>query len=200
MSVPTRLDEISARRLVVAKPSYRPGQRSLAVGERLELRVECGGGAYVGDTIVEKRIERTDGEVTTVTGFVLRPPTSLVLEDRRHADRVSIASERPPLAEILHAPSHRSLATATVVDLALGGVRLRGPRSLIRSGDRVVVRGRLDTERCLHAAGVVVHAAEIPGAPLDACTDIGIRFTDTVPEVAAYIRDISARGTARRVA
>ncbi len=191
LPIETTLESITAHAIAIGRPSYRPGQKSLAAGERLQLRIELPEGSYIADTAVVAKLESTSG----ASAYRLARPHSLILEDRRIVDRVSVAYETAPVAELLHAPTHKSIGSGALIDLSVGGVRIRtSPQVLIRAGDRIVLRAKLNDDVRIHAMGIVVHT----GPRTDGAVDVGVRFTGEVPDVNRYLREISARGTARR--
>jgi c-di-GMP-binding flagellar brake protein YcgR len=179
--------------IAIGRPLYRPGQRSLAPGERLQVRFQLDGGTYVGFTTVIARFEPGEGQI----GYRLAVPETLVFDDRRRAERVAIAFQSPPPVEVLNAPTHRPIAQGSLVDLAIGGARVRTTtNAVLRAGDRVVLRAKLHDQMRIHTLGIVVHA----GPSRDGQTDIGVRFTTEVPELDRYLREIVAQRSARSAA
>lgn len=177
-----------ASSLTIGRPVYKPGQRSLAPGERLRIRFPLDGGTYIGATSVLTRFEPEPGHVA----YQLALPASLVHDDRRRAERVAIAFQTPPVVEVLNAPTHRPVTTGALVDLAMGGARIRGGSDAhLRPGDRVVVRAKLSDDMRIHTLGVVVHASRCP----DGLTDIGVRFTTEIPHLDGYLRELVAQRT-----
>jgi c-di-GMP-binding flagellar brake protein YcgR len=169
--------------ITIGRPVYKPGQRSLAPGERLQMRFKTEGGTYVGLTSVIARFEPSDGQVA----YRLTLPDSLVFDDRRRSERVSVAFQSPPTVEVLNAPTHRPIASGSLVDLAIGGARVRSVTDAqLRPGDRVLLRATLSDEMRIHSLGIVVHA----GRRADGTTDIGVRFTAEVPHLDRYLRDV----------
>lgn len=187
------LDEATATALSIGRPTYKPGQRALVPGEPLQLRFSLDGVSYTGTTLVVARFEPRENAV----GYQLAMPASLVCDDRRRGERVSIAFGQPPVAELLNAPTHRPLADGVLVDLAIGGARVRGSiASPPRAGDRVLLRAKLSDDVRIHALGTVVHA----GRRSDGLTDVGIKFTSDVPDLDRYLRDLAAYGNTRGAA
>ncbi len=190
LPIETSIDAATEQSITIGRPTYKPGQRSLVPGERLQIRFTLNGGIYTGTTSVLAKFEPREGAV----GYHLALPHSLVVDDRRRAERVSIAFDVAPPAELLNAPTHRPLADGILVDLAIGGARIRSQSaSPMRSGDRVVLRARLSDDLRLHALATVVHAGRRP----DGSTDVGVRFTTEVPELDRYLRDVVAHGATR---
>ncbi len=181
--------------LQVGHPSYRPGQKGLMAGERIELRINLAEGSYTGETVVFARFAPDDRPARS-SSFGISRPKVLVLDDRRCHDRIGIASDLAPRVELLCTPRHSLLARGSVVDLSSGGLRVRGVDELrVRNGDRVVVRTRLDEDTVVHAMGIVVHAAQ----QSDGTNDIGVRFQADQPDVDRYIRTLAASTATRRL-
>jgi c-di-GMP-binding flagellar brake protein YcgR len=195
LPIDTIVEGLAPDAILIGRPTYRPGQRSLTVGESLAVRIATADGVAIGESRVVAKFEaRPDAPA-----YAIARPTTLLLEDRRSTDRVGIAREEAPIADVLQAPTHKPLCKGALVDLALGGVRIRtqaagNGQPEIRSGDRVLVRATLRDDVRMHALGVVVHA----GRRADGCVDVGVRFTSEVPDVDRFLRDVAARGTARR--
>lgn len=175
--------------LSIGRPVYKPGQRALAPGERLQIRFQLDGGGYVGRTSVLMRFESDQGPHPIAIGYQLAAPHSLVFDDRRRTERVAVAFQSPLEVELLNAPTHRPIATGSLVDLAIGGARVRsaGAGSL-RAGDRVLLRAKLDEETRIHSLAVVVHA----GQARDGSFEVGVRFAAEVPDLDRYLRDLVA--------
>lgn len=194
LPVDTAAIRLEGDSLVVGRPQYRPGQKALSVGERLEIRIGLPEGSYLGETSIVLRFA-LDHEPARNATFGLAKPRLLVLDDRRAQERIGLAAEEEMRAELLCMPRHSLLARGPVVDLSVGGLRLRGhepPR--VRPGDRVLVRAKLasgrpgDLDARIHAAGIVVHAA----LRRDGTSDIGVRFQREEPEVDRFIRHLAA--------
>ncbi|MDZ4756421.1 MAG: PilZ domain-containing protein [Phycisphaerae bacterium] len=184
---------VNSTAIQLRKPTYRPGQRSLAVGERVQLRIAMPEGTYVGESSVVARFEAQ----ASAAAYAIARPGSLILEDRRSTDRVGVAYDEPPTAELLHAPTHKPIGSGELVDLSMGGVRVRAVGTLmVRSGDRVVLRAKVRDDVRIHAMGIVVHV----GKRRDGMLDIGVKFSSEVPDVDRYLREISSRGTSYRAA
>lgn len=188
LPVVTAALRVDGDNLIVGRPQYRPGQRALAAGERLDVRIALPEGTYIGETSIVARLA-PDTEPAKAATYGLARPRMLLLDDRRGNERIGVASDEQSRVELLCMPRHSLLASGPIVDLSVGGLRLRGAQTLrVRAGDRVLVRGRLDAESRIHAAGVVVHAA----TRTDGTTDIGVRFQTEQPEVDRFIRHLAA--------
>jgi c-di-GMP-binding flagellar brake protein YcgR len=202
------IEAIDDHAITIGRPLLKPGQRSLAAGERLKLRFTLDGVTYSGTTMVIARFESAPQRVA----YRLAMPSSLLCDDRRRSERVAIAFEQAPVAELLNAPTHRPIAEGVLIDLAMGGARVRArlpvptnttphaaatsAAALIpgmpRAGDRVLIRARLSDTMRLHALGTVVHA----GRRGDGEVDIGVRFTSDVPDLDRCLRQLAAHGVA----
>ncbi len=196
------IEAIDEHAITIGRPVLKPGQRSLAAGERLRLRFTLDGVTYSGTTTVIARFEPSEQRVA----YRLSVPSSLLCDDRRRSERVAIAFEQAPVAELLNAPTHRPLAEGVLIDLAMGGARIRARPSaasapttggsptagMPRAGDRVLIRARLSETIRLHALGTVVHAGQRP----DGQIDVGVRFTSDVPDLDRCLRQLAAHGVA----
>ncbi len=189
------LDRVGPGSLSIGRPRYRPGQKGLVAGERLEISIGLPEGRYLGETHVVAKFA-PDGDGGGTIACRLARPTVLVLDDRRGNERVDIAYAEPPHAEMLCAPRHKPLGAGQLVDVSTGGMRVRAINANVRAGDRVVVRAKLSEEIRIHAMAIVMHA----GAKDDGSTDVGLRFQTEQPEIERFIRMLSATTGAQRTA
>jgi c-di-GMP-binding flagellar brake protein YcgR len=182
---------LEGRSITIGRPAYKPGQRLLALGEELDLRISVEGASYLGRTTVVARYA-PEGETSKRLTYGLARPDVLLVDDRRRDHRVSerfgLAYVRPPQAELLCAPRHKPLGAGSIVDLSAGGMRIRARDANVRAGDRVVVRAKLSDDVVVHAIGAVVYA----GARTDGTADVGVRFQAMQPEIDRFIRSIAA--------
>ncbi|MFO0828789.1 MAG: PilZ domain-containing protein [Phycisphaerales bacterium] len=195
LPIVARIESLADDSVTIGRPTYRPGQRAMAPGERLTLRLGFDDGSYEGETSVLVKYA-PDGDGGRTTTYKLARPEVLVADDRRGGERIRLAYEAPPQAEFFCAPRHKPLGHGHVVDLAAGGLRVRSHDANLRAGDRVVVRARLSDDARVHAIGVVVHA----GPSADGATDVGVRFQTSQPEIERFIRSVSVAHAARHLA
>ncbi|MBL9147288.1 MAG: PilZ domain-containing protein [Phycisphaerae bacterium] len=178
---------LEGRSITIGRPAYKPGQRLLAVGEDLDLRIGVEGASYLGRTTVVARYA-PEGETSKRMTYGLARPEVLLVDDRRSSERFGLAYARPPQAELLCAPRHKPLGAGSIVDLSAGGMRIRARDANVRAGDRVVVRAKLADDVLVHAIGAVVYAGPRP----DGTADVGVRFQAMQPEIDRFIRGVAA--------
>ena len=193
--IAAEIERLGTASISISRPRYRPGQKGLIGGERLELSIGLPEGRYLGETQVIAKFA-PDGDGGKTVACRLARPIALLLDDRRGNERVDIAYAEPPRAELLCAPRHKPLGAGKLVDLSTGGIRVCATDANVRSGDRVVVRAKLSEEIRVHAIAVVVHAALSD----DGTTDVGLRFQTEQPEVERFIRGLAATTAAQRTA
>jgi c-di-GMP-binding flagellar brake protein YcgR len=195
----TTIEQVRDEDLVINQPSVGGLTHPLAFGETLRMSFILNSMHYSAETRCMGRVKIPSGSGSQLLfAYRLAMPETIRSEDRRASPRVSLGDDLAFEAQ-LYAPTCDGPMLATVLDLSMGGARVRTPMALgkLEPGQEVYLKTMLPEPVGLLDELVQVERIEneqrgVPGQI------IGLSFKRRIEGLAELIRTAQLRVTRRK--